>query len=275
MKQSTTSCLFADPRIVPGYDGDGGEGSGSDSTLTMDKVKEVVNATVNATVNNAIANLRKTDLPKIMKEHMDPVTAQLTSMTDILATLRGDQGGGQGQGSGSQGSGGQGSGGNTGNIPPEVNAALQELKRSNEGLKKQVESITLEKKEADKKAEEAERRAAIRAALGTLPYATDAASNTAFSIIEPHVKKTDDGTFIGGDNLPLEAFIQDFLPREHAYLLKPLGSGGSGAGTGGGNAGGKGRIHATTEMIKTNMKPEEREAVQLGIANALAGMIQK
>jgi len=253
-----------DPEIIPGY-GDGDSGSddkggnddkGGGGSVSLDDVKKIVNSTV----NSAIANLKKSDLPRIVSEAVLPINDSLRVMNESLVKLTGGGGGGDGSG---------GSGGNQGGkgVPPEVNAQLKKYDTQISQLTNQVSTLAKEKKEADERAERAERHGAIRAVLSRdLVFASEKAVDTAFTILEPLVVRNEQGNLVAGDNLPVVDFVKDFIPREHAYLLKPERVAGSGAGGSGGMRSG---MAPTIEMIKPGMKPEDRASIVAAIRSSL------
>lgn len=261
------------PRNLPGFDGEGA-GAGAAGAAGSGITIEQVNDAVNKTVNSAIANLRKNDFPKIVQtaigEAMSPITLQLGTITEGLASLTGSSGsGGSGAGNGQSSGSGQG----TQNTSPEVNAQLKTL---TDQLKKQGDTITnlqADRDNANKRAETAEKTSVIKGALGDLQFANASALNTAFTIIEPMIKKNGD-SFVGGangDELPISDFIKDFIPNQHGYLLKSTGGSGSGA-AGSSTAGAAGVAsgrNVDISVIKPGMKPEDRAAALAAIAAAM------
>lgn len=263
---------------LPGYgDGDGG-GAGAAGAAGTGPTLEQVNDAINKTVNNAIANLKKTDLPKIVETSitaaMTPMTTQLGTISDALAALTsGSGGGGQGGGQGGSGGGqgGQGTQQQAG-VTPEINAQFKTL---NDSLKRQSDEVAQLKRERDesnKRAETAEKTSVIKGALGDLVFANAAAMNTAFTIIDPMIKKNGD-SFVGGvdgDELPISDFVKDYIPKAHAYLLKATGTSGSGASGAGSSGSGSPSRNVDISAIKPGMKPEDKAAAYAAVAAAYA-----
>jgi hypothetical protein len=240
------------------------DGSGEGGGLTLEAVMAKVNEVLDVKVSAKFDDFAKTKLPDQIKAQIQPVNDQLTTMNESLAKLVGGQGqGGQGGGQGGDGKG----------ISPEVN---QTIKTMQDRLKLQDEKITglqTAKEEAEKRAEQTDRHSNIRTVLTGLNFVNEQAARTAFGIIEPHVRRLDDGSLVAGidgDNFPVDAFTKDYLQKEHSYLFKPTGSSGSGVPQSGGGI--RMGAKADTNMIKSGMKPAEREAVVAGIQNALASV---
>lgn len=267
---STNSPIYhlVSPNVFPGYDGDGssaggdgGTGGGAPPAITMEAVTQLVQNTVNSTVNNAIAGLKKKDLPAIITTALEPLNAQFTSINEGLAKLTG----GTGSGSGGQG----GSTGGSPTIPPEINAQLKTLTDTVKAQGATITNLQTTAADANLRAETAERHAAIRTALSGSKFASDSAAQTAFMLVEPQVTRLEDGSLAAG-NLPLADFVKDFFPREHAYLLQSTGASGSGAtgSTGGTQRGGT--LKTDIGDIKPGMSPEKRAGVLADIQAALA-----
>lgn len=264
---------LADPRILPGFEGEGAAAGAGTGGLSEEQVVALIKKNVpdvNTIVNNAMSNLKKTDIPKLLDDRINPLSEKLTTMGTGLETLlsRGGSGsGGGGEGAGN-GAGGNGTGGNgSGVIPPEFNAKLKGLETELTQTKQRIADAEKREKDAESRAETSDRHGKIKMALSNLSFANDRAGETAFTIVEPHVKRQEDGSVIGGDNLPLEVFFRDFITREHPYLLKGTGSGGAGA-SGGGSGGGSRAVTADMSMIKPGMSAQERQLVLAAIASA-------
>lgn len=144
-------------------------------------------------------------------------------------------------------------------VSPELNSQLLEFKRKQEESDKKLADLEKARADAEKRAQESEKKSAVDAALNGFTFPTPEARQTAFEKVSSEVKRMDDGTLVAGDNLTPEAFVKDFLPSKHAYLLAPDIRGGSGNGasyTHGANV----KV-ATTEMIKDGMTADDRAAV--------------
>lgn len=248
---------------LPGFD-DGGAAAGAGeggSAVTLAQVQDLIKKAVpdvNTIVNNAIGNLKKKDLPEIIKTELAPFGTQLTGITSILEALKPGQGAGAGSGTGGTGDGGKPT------IPPEVNAEMKRMGEQLASTQTALKQLQVDKDAAEKRAETTDRHGKIRTALSSIEYAGPNAVETAFAIVEPQVRKLDDGTLVGGDNLPLVDWLKDYMPKEHGYLLKPTGA--SGAGASGGSGGSRSAGVVTTDMIKPGMTQAERAAVTARIA---------
>ena len=258
--------------VFPGYDGDGSSaggdggtgGSGQPAAVTMEAVTELVKNTVNTTVNNAISGLKRKDLPAIITTALEPMNAQFAAINDGIAKLSGSSGSG---GTGGQGGSGTGSS-SAPTIPPEVNAQLKTLTDTVKAQGATITTLQTTAADATKRAETAERHAAIRSALSGSKFASDSAAQTAFMLLEPQVTRLDDGSLAAG-NLPLADFVKDFFPREHAYLLQSTGASGSGAsGTGGTRTSG-GALKVDISEIKPGMTADKRSSALADIQAAL------
>lgn len=264
-----------DPSILPGFEGEAAGGAGT-AGVSVEQVEAMIKKAVpdiNTIVNNAVANLKNKDLPKIIDDRINPVNETLKTIGTTLETLVSTNGSGSnGAGSGTNGAAAAGAGGGANgsansNMSPEVHAELKALRTNFEATKLQVKALEEGKKLAEENAERSDRHGKIKMALSGMQFANDRAGETAFQIVEPQVKRQDDGTVIGGDNLPLEVFFRDFITREHPYLLKGTGAAGAGA-SGGGGGTGRGAVTADISMIKPGMTPQERQLVLAAITSA-------
>jgi hypothetical protein len=113
-------------------------------------------------------------------------------------------------------------------VDPALNSQILEFRRSNEKLVADMAALQKEREAERKRADDAERLTAVTSAMSGFQFATDAARQTAVEKLLPQIKRTDTGALVAGDNLTPEAFIKDFLPTQHAYLLAPVNTGGSG-----------------------------------------------
>lgn len=247
----------------------GGEGGGA----LAPEVAADVDKRIAAAVSAGFDRFKKTDFPTMLTEQLTPINASLGTLSSGLEKLIAGGGGGAGAGSGAGNGGGSGSGAGAGGsqIPPEVNVTLRDQGKKIAELNAALESINKAKAEADKRAELTERSSAIKDALQPMNFVTDSAAKTAFGIVDPYVKRLDDGTFIGGldenQAFPLDAFVREYLTKEHAYLLGRSGLGGSGA-PANGSAPHRVGMRVDINDIKTGMKPETRSAVAEAILAA-------
>jgi hypothetical protein len=228
MKLLPTHKLLSVNQIF-GYDGEGsaaagakgnsgGEGNAEGSAVTIEAVNNIV--------NNAIANLRKVDLPKIVNAAISPLAESNTTIMDMLKTMR-TGGSGDGKPGGEDGSGsGSGSGHK---MSPEDNATIRNLQAATKSLTDQINELKKQKEDADKKANETEINSIVREALGHFELIDGNARDTAFTLLRANVARDSEGRIIAGDNLTVDAFAKEFFEKQHPYLLRPVGNGGAGA----------------------------------------------
>src|SRR5665213_2404635 len=79
-----------DSRILPGFEGEGAAGGAGAVGLTEEQVTALIKKNVpdvNTIVNNAVANLKKTDLPKLLDDRINPINEKLTTFGTGLETL--------------------------------------------------------------------------------------------------------------------------------------------------------------------------------------------
>jgi hypothetical protein len=151
-------------------------------------------------------------------------------------------------------------------LTPEANAQMLDMRRSNEALVAQMASLTKEREADKKRADDSERMSAVTAALSGFQFASESARQTAVEKLLPQIKRTETGALVAGDNLTPEAFIKDFLPTQHAYLLAPVNTGGSGV-TPGGNHGPSKAVDLNS--IKPGMSVDDNAAARAAIAQTL------
>ncbi|WP_321471136.1 hypothetical protein [uncultured Paludibaculum sp.] len=148
---------------------------------------------------------------------------------------------------------------------PVVNAQLAEMRRAREEDKKRLDALQKDRDDANAKAEKAERATALNTALADFGFRSPSARETALSLLTPHIKRNEAGQLVAGDNLTVEAFAKDFIPKSHDYLLAPVGGGGAGVVPGASFIGQK---VADLNDIKAGMTPETRAAVIAAMQNA-------
>jgi len=255
---------------IRGAGSPGGGGSGDSAAITMEAVGQEIDKRVNTIISAKFEDFKKTGLAPVIAEHLKPINETLGTVNEGLAKLMAGQGGAPGSG----GPGGGGSAGD-GKLTPEENAWRKQQAELVNTLKTSVDQLKKEKQDSDLRAEKAERVSTIKTALQPLTFINDSAANTAFTIVEPHVKHLEDGQWVGemgGDNFPVDTFVKDYLVKDHAYLLRGTGASGSGA-----PAAGSVQRYGTkvgTEDIKIGMKPETRQAVVEQISAALTSANQ-
>lgn len=245
-----------------------GGGAGDQPPLTMEGILAEVDKRLTAQISAGIDKFKK-DNEAAIDSKLAPLSQSLTGISEALGKITGGTGGNPNAG------GGTGAPGNQppNNLSPQDNVLLKQLQDTTRAQGQQIETLKKEKQEADQKAERSDRHSIIRSALGNMHFISDMATSTAFTIVEPHIKRLEDGSLIGGingDNLPVDAFVKDYLTREHSYLLLPSGATGSGATSTGGSP--RMGIKADLSDIKVGMKPETRESVVASISAALAGV---
>lgn len=231
----------------------GGAGAGAGAAVTPE-----VAAEIGRQVANNLEKFKTEGLGAVIDAKLSPITTMLSSFQETMSKLVPPPAGAAG-GEGNR------------NIPPELNVTLKNLEATTKQQGTQIETLKKEKLDADLRAEKSERHSIIRTALNNMHYISEEAAKTAFTIVEPHIKRMDDGLLIGGingDNFPVEAFVKDFLTKEHPYLLRASGVSGSGAPSSG--SVGRMGIKADLADIRNGMKPETREQVVASISAALA-----
>jgi hypothetical protein len=138
---------------------------------------------------------------------------------------------------------------------------VKSLEKKLSGVLEALESEKRARLETEKKAEEKERHSSIRSELSKYQFANDGARDAAFRIFRDEIKRSEDGSLVGGDDLPIGEFLDGAL-KSHEYLLAPKSAGGAGA-----SAGGKrGGASVNIEDIRVGMKPEEIASVRAEIA---------
>jgi hypothetical protein len=245
------------PAGVAGGAGGAG-GADPNAVLTMEAVITEVNKVVEAKMAGALDKFKKEGLAPAIQEQLTPINASLTSINDAIGKLSPNpspnpnptpQGGG--------------------NPDPQTNVLLKQLQDTTKAQGQQIETLRKEKEEAEKRAETSSRHGTVRQALGNMHFISDAASNTAFTLVEPAVRKLDDGSFVGtinGSDFPIDAFVKDFLTKEHSYLLRASGASGSGAPA---SPGVRMGVKADLNDIKVGMKSDVRDSIVASIGAAL------
>jgi hypothetical protein len=226
-------------------------------------------------VNKSLDLKLKASVGDAVKLHIEPIKAQVDTLTSQLPTINEAlgkliSGGGAPPAIPPGGGAPPASGGGNPAIPPEVNVQLREQTQQIKTLTEGMRKVQADKEAAEKRAEETDRFSQVRTALQGMPFVSEQAANTAFQQVIPHVRRLDDQSLVAtvnGDNFPVSAFSKEFLEKEHAYLFKSSGSSGSGApaqGTGV-HLGPKGN----TDMIKPGMSATDRAAVMQAIREAM------
>ena len=242
--------LFRNGRLFePADEGGSGGGNGNGGGAeTLDA--KAIEAMVNRIVNGAIAGTRK-DFEKTFG-------SKLTTIEEALSKLAGS------------GDGGNNGGGNNDDngkpkVDPETNAKLLEITKKLETAMKTVDRMAAEKKDADAKADMAERKAAFSAALQSLPAFRDEELRDAFAAkYFPQIQRTDDGAIVMND-LPLDKALKAIADTKPNYFAAS-DKGGSGA-RGGQPPSGKGRVQI--EDIKPGMSVDAQQQAANEILAAL------
>lgn len=245
-------------------------GFGPDDAVTMAQVNEIVNTAI----NGAVSNLRKKDLPAIINEAVAPLNDSLKTLTDSMSGFTEKF---KDFTPPAAGSGGNGGGGGEPKVSPEINAKLKKNQEDIDAMTRTLNQLKAEKEASDKRAEAAERNTVIRSAMteslgDKKQFITPSAVETAFVLLEPHVKKTDEGKWIAGDNLPIKDFATSFFTDQHPYLLKGVSAGGAGA-SNGSSAGGSHQKQKEFDIsaIKPGMSAEDRATALAHISSAIGG----
>ena len=228
--------------------------------ITMDSVLSEVGKVIDAKLSGSLENFRKNNIDTL-KAQVEPLTTQMTTINESLRELLAK---------GSLPPSGTNSDGKP-PVPPEINAQLRDLTDRIKSQGNELNTLKVAKEQAEQRAEKTERHSTIRTALNGLPFVTDKAVDTAFSIVEPYVRRLEDGSLVAGldgENYPVNSFVQDFLSKEHGYLFKSTGASGSGAPPIG--SGSRIGPKADISSIKVGMKSEDRDNVVEAIASVLA-----
>lgn len=256
----------------PGYDGEGaGAGTGGNSGGNNGEIDPNVARYINSTVNGALTNFRTKDLPKVVNDTVAPLLNPLSeSLTGIREALKiGGEGGNGGAPQGGNQGHNQGGGQGGLNLPPEVNARLKDLESTIKNQGTALQTLQQQKDEADKRAERAERHGLIREAMSKIQFADEKAAGTGFMLVEPHIKRSDDGSVIADGNLPVDRFIDEFFKNEHSYLLPNTGATGSGASPQGASRGAGGLERADINDIRPGMSEDTRKRVLQSIGSVM------
>jgi hypothetical protein len=224
-----------------------------------------VNKSIDVKVGARFDDFKKTGLPDVIKQQIEPLTGQLTTINEALGQLV----------AGNKGTPPPaGSEGKT-TVDPAMNAQLSQLTQLVKTQGAQLEQLKVAKADAEHRAEETDRFSTIRGSLTSLPFVNDAAADTAFKIVSPHVRRLEDQTLVAGVNgdvLPVPAFVKDYLEKDHAYLFKTSGSSGSGATSQPGASSIRYGAKVNTDSIKVGMSAETRQAAVDAIKEAMASV---
>jgi hypothetical protein len=282
---TTRSYRIAPLGTMPGWDGEGNGGQGQGQGQIDPNIQKFVSDTINTALNTRFDSFKKTDLPNAIKttttELLNPLNESLTAIRGALSI--GGQPGNQPGHAGAQGQGGQQP--NPGNqpqpvvqhaqLPPEINARIKDLEAIVKTQGTDLQNVRQQKEEADRQNERLERHGVIREALRNITFTDPKAANTAFMLIEPKIKRMEDGSIVAEGNLPVDRFAEEFFNNEHSYLLGQTGTSGSGATPGGARstAGAQGQqgkgSRVDIDEIKPGMTDEARLRISQGILAAL------
>lgn len=230
--------LFRNGRLFDAAE-DGGSGGGNGGGDLSDTAMKAIAALVNTTVNNAIGGFKK-DLDKSWG-------SKFTTLEETIGKLTK-------QGDGDNSDGGSGDDGKQ-KVDPATNARLLDLTKKFDNAMKQIERMAEEKKQADTKADIAERKAAFAAAIQALPAFRDDELREAFAArYFPQIQRTEDGQLVLND-LPVDKALKAIADQKPAYFAAS-DKGGSGA-RGGQPPASKGRIHV--EDIKPGMSQDAQQ----------------
>ena len=168
-------------------------------------------------IDAALANFGKTVVPQLMTAAVAPLGTQMTGISEALAKMSAPD----------KAAADKAAAERTG-LTPEANSMILDLKRSNEKLVADMAKVQKDREDADKRADTSERTSVVNTALSGFTFATPEARQTAVDKVMAQLKRTDTGALVAGENLTPEAFIKDFIPTTHAYLLAPTHVSGSG-----------------------------------------------
>jgi hypothetical protein len=142
-------------------------------------------------------------------------------------------------------------------VPSEIAVQLLQQKNQIEELVKNSKADREAATAAQKKAQEAERKMQIAAAVDQISFVNPEAKESFTRLFNMEVRQQEDGTLVGGpDNLPINVFVGEAAKR-HDYFLSPEPVEGAGATRGQIIRGGGG---TTLENIKPGMTKAEKDA---------------
>ena len=233
--------------------------------VTYEELMVDINKNLDTKLSATMSDFTTKKLPELFKSQIDPLAAQFGTINEALAKIA------------------------TGGTPPpdpkdkvndpQLNATLKQLQETVKSQGEAMGQLKKQKEEADSRNEKLERHGTIRSALSALAvdpqhqlnFVNPGAEQTAFTIIEPFVRRLEDNALvatINGENFPVNSFAKEYLEKEHAYLFKSSGSTGSGAPASGGTQRQFQRVD--TDLIKPGMTTENRDAVVAAIKTAYA-----
>lgn len=151
---------------------------------------------------------------------------------------------------------------------PAHKAELAEERRRRENLEQRVNELIAENEKARKKAEEAERSAAVRAELQKLGVAK---IELAYKAVKDDIRRAEDGRLVATDGSEARDYLARFVGENPELLPARLG-GGSGA-VAGERARASGGIEL--EKIRPGMSAEDRERVRQEIARVASQTLRQ
>lgn len=187
------------------------------SSLTEAKVHEIV--------NGALKRVETQVLPSLLKPFED---RQATFLADLTSRLDGLKSNAPGDGSHKKTE----ETGGTGGLSPEVSARIHALETQSKRDADKLTKLEEERRRAEERSLKTDKESKIRSVLSGFTFVSPEAADDLFNLLDGAISRTDSGELIGGDNLPFDVFIKDYVPAKKAHFLAPAGKGGSGA-TGG------------------------------------------
>lgn len=187
------------------------------ASITETKVHEIV--------NGALKRMETQVLPSLLKpieERQTNFLADLTSKLDSLKPV-----------SSSDGSKNKSDETNTSpGLAPEVSARIHALETQSKRDADKLTKLEEERRKAEERSLKTDKESKIRSVLSGFTFVSPEAADDLFNLLDGAISRTESGELIGGDNLPFDVFIKDYVPAKKAHFLAPAGKGGSGA-TGG------------------------------------------
>jgi hypothetical protein len=151
---------------------------------------------------------------------------------------------------------------------PALAAQFKAMERQNRLLTEQFAAMQKTNEATTAAAEVKERHSSIRDTLAGFQFGSESQRDTAFRIFKDDIKRTADGSLVGGaDEAPLKEYVTAQMAN-HAYLLAAKSVDSAGARNGGRQAGVK---SVDFDAIKQGMSAADMSAAAAQISAVLAG----